>query len=398
MIETVTPIHSAHDFETLGFNAEWEVNRRRQLIERFGQLGAEVARFEHERSLSAYKREFIDDIPYSAPQIYYDDLLTMPLRDHLFEMNVDPDERGGFTQLGFEELRCRVREAREALKRTGKESEVVLWYSPPGKAGEGKFEHLEFDSGRLYPIFVRPDSFSVSFDIKVLEELFPIADFLNHLSDSQQVRDSWYYLTHAFRTGKTADEFVQAAREWGNRHIYTRHRYTDPQLYNLDEVLDGIQTELADQDFRNQLSALTDFEARFNNFVYLEAAENYLSADYERSNYMRIIGQALVNAQRNGQEGIVLYGCSATGVRTPDQLKKFDFSAKAIFETSFRIVTAENLFKKTDYEDDPNLCRCSKGSGPHFHCPGKEGESCGHAVVVGQGVEQCPSCGKDKTC
>jgi hypothetical protein len=48
----------------------------------------------------------------------------------------------------------------------------------------------------------------------------------------------------------------------------------------------------------------------------------------------------------------------------------------------------------TDYKDDPNLCRCGNRE-PHFHCPN---ESCKYPIVVGEGTEQCPGCGKGKTC
>jgi hypothetical protein len=48
-------------------------------------------------------------------------------------------------------------------------------------------------------------------------------------------------------------------------------------------------------------------------------------------------------------------------------------------------------------KNDPNLCHCSSGDGPHFHCPGKGG-GCGHAIVVGKGTSSCPECGEGKVC
>jgi hypothetical protein len=48
-------------------------------------------------------------------------------------------------------------------------------------------------------------------------------------------------------------------------------------------------------------------------------------------------------------------------------------------------------------DKDPNLCRCSDGSGPHFHCPGK-GEPCGHAIVVKKSISSCPKCGAGEKC
>jgi hypothetical protein len=48
-------------------------------------------------------------------------------------------------------------------------------------------------------------------------------------------------------------------------------------------------------------------------------------------------------------------------------------------------------------KDDPNLCRCGQGGGPHFHCPGVEGKSCGNAITVGEGISEC-ACGAGKNC
>ncbi len=55
----------------------------------------------------------------------------------------------------------------------------------------------------------------------------------------------------------------------------------------------------------------------------------------------------------------------------------------------------QELFMKA--EDDPNLCRCPKSPKPHFHCPGKT-DTCDHAINVGEGISQCPSCGEGKKC
>lgn len=57
---------------------------------------------------------------------------------------------------------------------------------------------------------------------------------------------------------------------------------------------------------------------------------------------------------------------------------------------------AQFSFDGLDYRDDPNLCRCS-GQEPHFHCPGKNG-TCGHIIIVGQGISMCPLCGQGKIC
>jgi hypothetical protein len=65
-----------------------------------------------------------------------------------------------------------------------------------------------------------------------------------------------------------------------------------------------------------------------------------------------------------------------------------------------------------NYLEDPNLCRCEKAKGPHFHCPGKIKVSkkgklkkgvesvaqCNHAIRVGLGIDKCPKCGAGKRC
>lgn len=55
--------------------------------------------------------------------------------------------------------------------------------------------------------------------------------------------------------------------------------------------------------------------------------------------------------------------------------------------------------ESNNFKDDPNLCKCS-GKEPHFHCPGtkEDGSVCGEAIVVGEGITQCPTCKKGKTC
>lgn len=59
-----------------------------------------------------------------------------------------------------------------------------------------------------------------------------------------------------------------------------------------------------------------------------------------------------------------------------------------------RFITSES------YKDDPNLCHCTRGDGPHFHCPGtRESHSrCDHPIVVGRNIKKCPSCGLEATC
>lgn len=58
--------------------------------------------------------------------------------------------------------------------------------------------------------------------------------------------------------------------------------------------------------------------------------------------------------------------------------------------------------------EDPNLCHCAEGDGPHFHCPGEkevageDGEvkkvACKAAIIVGNGISSCPDCGEGKKC
>ncbi len=365
------------DFELFGVDISQELKRRSALIVEFGQLGVEIDDFEHQRMEAAHEREFVDDIPYSTAQIYYKDLYTLPHEHPLFRMNIDPEERGGLTKLGFEELRARVRETREALKTNGRKNEVVIWYSPSGPAGEGRFEKIYYDAGRIYLSIVQPDDFTVSFDIKVDENIFPISSFLNQNH------------TQPFRTGITLEEFSdKVKKEWADKQIYIRQRFTDPRPYTVGDILTGIEAEFFSPEFADQMAKILDFQNRLANSTY--KGYNGPAADYlaRRNGYLDPIREAI---RRDGF--VILYGCSATGVRTESDLSGLSFNSKSIFDTSFRIVglTAEEAKK------DPNLCKCGNPSAAHFHCPGENG-SCNLPIIVGEGTTSCSQCGMDKIC
>ncbi len=370
------------DFEKFGVDIKPELERRNALVLEFGQLGADIDDFEHQRSKTAYRREFLDDVPYSTSQIYYQDLYTLPYKHPLFRMSIDPQERGGLTELGFEELRARIRETRQDLQTNGKENEVVIWYSSPGPAGEGRFRGTNYDTGRLYPVIVQPNDFDIAFDIKIDEEIFPLGVFLD------------VDLLHPKRTHKTFAEFSEEAkRKWGNKKIYDRQRFTNPKPYTLGEILTGIEEELTSQEFEDQMIKLLEFRDKFVNFSY----QKYTGPDPDsltrRNTYLDEIREALREARSRNQKFVVLYGCSAVGIRTADDLHNLEFNFKSIFETAFR---TQGLSKE-EAQNDPNLCHCGNPSAAHFHCPGKN-ESCKHPIIVGEGTTQCPSCGMEAIC
>lgn len=77
---------------------------------------------------------------------------------------------------------------------------------------------------------------------------------------------------------------------------------------------------------------------------------------------------------------LVLGGCGSSG----------DSAASVSEFDPKKSYTGENA------KNDPNLCRCG-GTEPHFHCEGK-GSDCGHEIIVGKGISECPKCGAGQVC
>lgn len=107
--------------------------------------------------------------------------------------------------------------------------------------------------------------------------------------------------------------------------------------------------------------------------------------------------------QLAGREKLVITGGSnCTVARSDGQTERLTRNSFAGLVSSGAIGTHDALqllgLNNTDYKDDPNLCRCGKANGPHFHCPGGDGKECGHPIVVGKGISTCPKCGAGKKC
>ncbi|MFA9288366.1 MAG: hypothetical protein ACEQSA_00605 [Weeksellaceae bacterium] len=104
-------------------------------------------------------------------------------------------------------------------------------------------------------------------------------------------------------------------------------------------------------------------------------------------------------AQMAARESLVIRGgsnCPVTGLGAASMLSNF-VGMGGSMESGLQLLGLPE--KQFDYKEDPNLCRCKRGSGPHFHCPGKkEGKSCKHPIVVGKGIKSCPQCGEGKRC
>lgn len=79
---------------------------------------------------------------------------------------------------------------------------------------------------------------------------------------------------------------------------------------------------------------------------------------------------------------------AATGCGSSGGASGSKFSVAEAGQSSY---TGENA------KNDPNLCRCAQGDGPHFHCPGKGG-TCDNAITVGEGTSSCPKCGTGQVC
>lgn len=94
------------------------------------------------------------------------------------------------------------------------------------------------------------------------------------------------------------------------------------------------------------------------------------------------------------------------GVSCPTRGASMDISDLLRGNTMHTVLLKKEFGSDTteSAKDDPNLCRCSKGGGPHFHCPGKikdengKETDCKHPIVVGEGITKCPTCGMGKQC
>lgn len=317
------------------------------------------------KNLRTYENEVLEDRPVSL--VYEIDEETI--------QGFDPRERGGVFIDGFQRMRGLLAEH---------PGEVVLWYSPAGPAAfdrdpSNPYSEITFRYGQLYVQYSDGDkerAMAVKVkDSDLVERLMPgVSAFASNLT-SQEARIK-FMIKHPQVTGLTVDEFL--GQEHDNIHVYTNNM---GESFGLDDVFrqlrEGFAKE-ADEEPDEKILNLTKRGLTKDGIFRLYVGRIHERLVAIKSRFLQMEGSC--GGKLQTLEAIV-------------NLLKLDSSSN-IFSTGNR---KNFLAESTNPKDDPNLCRCSQASGPHFHCPGKN-ETCRHPIVVGEGTSQCPSCGEGKRC
>lgn len=395
-VESISKFISFHDkkqiasvhFENLGFNEQWEKNRRDVLVKKFGHNGLLISQHEHNRLVAYYKKEFIDDSPFSPVNVYWFDgvsMYTFPKTDPLFAMNIDKRERDGLTLQGWENMQKVVLRSFTELKKNNYKDEVVIWYSPSGPAGtQPPFNNI-FESGRMYISIVRPDGFVFNFDCKFHEQSFNVLTLLNQLNNNHQSNNRLIdYLTNPFSTGMTSEEFFSYITSLPNADKIahtSRIHSKQPVPNSLSSIIDGIKTELNSQHTQNEINFMQQMLRKLNTYdpigdksmTAMEKTWNVFTWD-PAQDYLRVLHHA---AFQNGGS-ITLYGCAGkTFVDDPLGLNNTDaIMPTSIFDTQNRIANGSPIKNDKKSED---IC-----------CP-----NCGFKIDVCT-VQTCGGCGMSR--
>ena len=199
-----------------------------------------------ERNFLAYENEVVRDEPVSVKYFYWfgpdDNLYLHPsLRPgDLAEKGFDRKEREGVYIEGFQQVTALLKD---------RPGDVVLWYSPPGKAAfvdgpDNQFSQMKFDYGQLYIQYSDREKVN-AVAVKVnqeaaLEVLAPsLYTISNNLSDEQ--KKTYFLLRHPLATGLSIDEFLD--NEWQNVEVYKDKEGT---VHRLEEVLRQIGLAFSD--------------------------------------------------------------------------------------------------------------------------------------------------------
>lgn len=307
-----SPIDQLNEF---GINPYLDLKRYQFLTQKFGHLGLEIFIYEQEKNL-LFRREFIDDLPYSFANIAFlinGKLYTQKYdKDDTFliERMIDPNERNGLTLEGYRKFQRELSLAEP--------EEVVLWYSPAWVPNDNS----GYDSGRLYISFKTAEGINISFDVKVLEDLFPIASFLNFVNPkTDNPNEAYFYLTRPFRTGYSIANFLDLMEktEYNSSRIYVQHRLpNDPRekkSYYLRDIAQGIRKELTKM--RWQLERLEDLTAKLNRNFFDPIGDKTIGVLAREEDQLKAIAYAYwQELQRAAEETggtLFLYGCSARG-------------------------------------------------------------------------------------
>jgi hypothetical protein len=300
-------------------------------------------------------------------------------------LHIDRDERGGYNEFGIKSA------ISGALENPG---QVVLLYSPPGPVvfdanPQNKFKDVKpYTDGQLYIMFADSEkvnnvAISISGEGESwISQIMP-NEFKEASSRKTVIEKVIYFITHPILIGKTIDEFLET------------------QVYNPDKIIfknkDNVEFSLI-----QTLSLIRkSLAGKFGRSKIVDQMMQEIDIDTITSTDIDVIYGAL--AQRYMKEigtNSLTLGGSCGGMEIKLNIFSNDLDN---LSTSFRMITqGHNILKLSkDFRDDPNLCRCSAASGPHFHCPGKNKKTkqpCSHAIEVGQGITSCPACGTGKTC
>lgn len=336
--------NSTEIIKDFGLDPYLDLNRYQALISRFGHLGSEIFDFEREKNL-LFRREFIEDIPYSFGNIGFmlkGKLYTQNYDNPLFliEKMIDENERHGLTLSGFKNFQ-------EEISRALPE-EVVVWYSPASIPND----NTDYDSGRLYFSFNTNDGYNISFDIKVLEEVFPITAFLNFLNQEGLEQTSPHsFLEKPFRTGLSITNFLEIIEKskFSQLVVYIQHRLPeDPRekiCYRLSDIAIGLREELGKMSW--QIEKLNDFSQKIRKPLdpIGDKTISYLPNENKLNQIVFDYWYQLKEAAEKTGGTLYLYGCSARGV------KNFNISFFSIFSI-YDSFNRSPVFSSQEYDFD----------------------------------------------
>lgn len=300
-------------------------------------------------------------------------------------LHIDKDERGGYNEFGIKSA------VSGALENPG---QVVLLYSPPGPVvfdsnPQNKFKEVKpYTDGQLYMMFADSEkvnnvAISISGDGESwISHIMP-NEFKEASSRKTAIEKVTYFITHPILIGKTIDEFLEGQVNNPDKIIF---KNKDNVEFSLIQTLSLIRQSLDGKLGRSKVVDQIMQEIDIDTITSTDIDTIY---GVLAQRYMKEIGT----------DSLTLGGsCGGTEI-------KLDIFSNDLdnLSTSFRMITqGHNILKLSkDFRDDPNLCRCSAASGPHFHCPGenkKTKQPCSHAIEVGKGTTSCPTCGTGKTC
>lgn len=368
------------------FGVTYEEWKRLQYLtpqEREVELGQQIA---------SYTKEVLDDSPVSTPYSYWfgtdGRLYTNPSLKEIYnvERQFDHQERAGTPLEGFRKVTTRLAHY---------PNQLTVWYSPAGPASfdsnpNSPYSQIDYHDGQLYFQYYDPFQKKVNaVAVKVTNEhivrqfmpdTFTIAD--RKTDEKDRIRT---IMTNPHTFFCTVDDFF--AHQWENGEVYWDKRNQPHYLYDVLAQL------------REVLSGTRKAHAHLDPTVRAALQSNQLSEGVIRQAYISTIRSYM---KEKGYREMSLSGCSGGSRVELSTLEQILSMPKlevkdlvTLYSSTLRKLTQSKTF---DYKNDPNLCRCSQSSEPHFHCLGNEGKTCNYAIPVGHGITECSECHATATC